>query len=167
MLGGVLGRYDLVAVGDAVVRERMFRDDPHPLSTTAHLQAAVDSGRRVSIQSLRDALPSVRTRSASRTETWTRLTLLDGGLPEPELNWEVLSTSGEVLAVVDLAYPHHRVAVEYEGEHHLLDPIQWSKDIARLERLAAEGWTVIRVTKTDLFGAPASVVARVGRALRA
>ena len=164
MLGGLVGPYDLVALGDAVVREQMFRDDPPPLATLAQLQAAVDSGRRVGIDSLRLALPRVRTRSASRPETWTRLTLIDADLAEPELNWPVLGDTGELIAVVDLAYPECQVAIEYEGEHHLRNAAQWARDIERYERLAAAGWVVIRVTKTDLFRRPASVVDRVRRA---
>ncbi len=157
---------DLIAVGDAVVRVPMFRDDPPALATLDHLAASVAAGRRQGIDRLRAALPLVRERSASRPETWCRLALVDAGLPEPALNSDVV-VDGRVIACVDLAYPHARVAIEYEGGHHATDRRQWVRDIERHEALAAAGWIVIRVTKEHLFTDAAAVVARVRRALAA
>lgn len=154
--------YDVVAVGDATIRE--WRADP--LATMADLRITVASGRRVGIQRLRDALPLVRARSASRPESWARCIIVDAGLPEPELNHDVYD-GGEWLACVDLAYPRRRVAVEYEGEHHLLSPEQWARDIHRYERLQAAGWRVVRVTKADVFGDPAALLRRVRAAVAA
>jgi len=162
MLGAVLVDCDdVVAAGDAAVREWRVAE---PLASMAQLSAAIDVGRRIGIGRLRTALPFVRTRSGSRPETRLRLLLVAAGLPEPELNADVFD-GGRHLGCVDLAYPSLRIAIEYEGEHHLLDPQQWASDIQRYERLTAAGWTVIRVTKTDLFGTPAEVVARVRRAM--
>lgn len=145
----------------------MFEGDPPALATVRQLEAAVAAGRRVGSPALRRALPRVRTRSASRTETRCRLILVDGGLPEPELNHDVYDDAGRFIACVDLAYPARRVAIEYEGEHHLRDAEQWAKDIARYEALAAAGWFVIRVTKADVFAARSDLVRRVRTALRA
>lgn len=156
---------ELVALGDAVVREAMFRGDRPPLATRDQLEATVAAGRRAGIARLRRAVGRVRTRSASSSETRCRLLLIDAGLPEPELNVSVRDAAGRLIAVVDLAFWEQRVAVEYEGEQHRTDPIQWARDIARHEELAARGWTVIRVTREQLYGDPRSVVARVRRAL--
>lgn len=165
-LGAVLrDEYDLVAVGDAVVREPMFLDDPPALGSLDQLRAAVSVGRRVGLPALRAALPRVRTRSASWAETRCRLILIDAGLPEPMLNLEVRDARGDLVACIDLAYPTCRIAIEYEGEHHLTDPTQWAKDIARHEALTAMGWLVIRVTKADLRARGATLVARVRRAI--
>lgn len=155
---------DLVAAGDALVREKMFAESPKPLASKENLAAAIDSGRRVGIASLREALPLIRTRSASRPETWLRLALVQAGLPEPALNW-TLTVDGRTVACIDLAYPGRKIAIEYEGGHHLTDDEQWNTDIARYENLVAAGWFVIRVTKDQLFGDPASIVARVRRAI--
>ena len=111
------------------------------------------------------ALPRVRTDSASRPETWLRLTLVDHGLPEPDRNHEVCE-NGVYLGCVDLAYPALKIAIEYEGEHHLLDPEQWSRDISRYEALRAGGWIVVQITKSELFGTPALAVQRVREAIR-
>lgn len=167
-LGAVIvDQYDLVAVADAVVREKIFSDDPPPLATLEQLHKAVAAGRRVGGPALRQALPRVRTRSASRMESRCRLILSDAGLPEPELNYVVLDRDGEFVACVDLAYPQQKIAIEYEGEHHLRDAEQWAKDIARYEALAAAGWFVIRVTKADVFDRRVDLVRRVRHALRA
>lgn len=132
MLAAVLlDPYDLIAVGDALVRTPQHPDDPPPLATIAQLEAAVAAGRRVGIGALRSALPRVRTGASSRPETRMRLTLVDAGLPEPVLAHEVRDRHGGFLARLDLAYPQWRIAIEYEGEHHLTDSAQWTRDIHR------------------------------------
>lgn len=164
MLGSMIrDERDLVAAGDAVIREwRVTR----PLSTITEMTRTVHAGRRVGIQRLRDALPLLRTGSASRPETWARLILRAAGMPEPELNYEII-VAGAILACVDLAYPAAMIAIEYEGEHHLLDPEQWARDIRRYEQLTALGWTVIRLTKADVFTASGGFTSRVHHALAA
>tara|TARA_B100001167_G_scaffold168432_1_gene118160 strand:- start:1133 stop:1429 length:297 start_codon:yes stop_codon:yes gene_type:complete len=87
---------------------------------------------------------------------------LGGFLP----NFDVLD-GGVWIAQVDFALPRIRLALEYEGEHHLTDPVQWAKDIARMERLIELGWRVMRVTQSDLFGTPELLVARIRRAIDA
>lgn len=164
MLGASLrDPYDLVAAGDGVVRDWRV---PERLATLEELGAADKSGRRVGIVALRAALPRVRSRSASRTETWTRLSLIDAGLPEPELNYAI-HRNGILLATVDLAYPQLKIAIEYEGEHHLLDPEQWARDIARYDALREMGWHVVRVTKAELFSRRHDLTSRVAAAISA
>lgn len=163
-LGAVLrSQRDLVAAGDAVVRTWRV---PHPLATPDELAGAIERGRRVGIRSLRAALPLLRTRAASRPESHLRLALTDAGLPEPLLNHPIVA-GGRVLATADLVYPDARVAIEYEGEHHLLDAAQWAYDIERYDALRAAGWTVVRITKADVFGPYAQASAKVAAALAA
>ncbi|MBD7958390.1 DUF559 domain-containing protein [Microbacterium sp. Sa4CUA7] len=167
MLGRVLRHpYDLVAVADALVSDRRY-GMAAPLATRAQLEAAVFTKRRVGVCALREALTQVQPRVASRTETWTRLVIVDAGLPEPLINHWVVDGDGRCIACVDLAYPRWKVAVEYEGSHHLVDAAQWAADIRRYEGLAAEGWCVIRVTSEELFRYPERLVLRVRRAIRA
>jgi very-short-patch-repair endonuclease len=163
-MGSTLSVHDLVALGDAIVREPMFRADPAPLATIPQLAAAVDAGRRPGIARLQQALPLIRTRSASEPETRCRLLFVDAGLGEPRLNWNV-SVDGRFVACVDLAYPDLRIAIEYEGLHHLHDARQWAKDIERHECLRELGWIVIRVTAQQLRAHPQEVVERVRRAV--
>ncbi|QAY60022.1 hypothetical protein ET475_08480 [Microbacterium protaetiae] len=170
-VGSVLPHpYDLVAIADSFVRiarpphGRPWAAVPTPLATQKQLTAAVLAGRRAGKPQLLAALPRVRTGSASRTETWTRLTLIDGGLPEPVLDHDVFDDLGAFLACVDMAYPQWKIAIEYEGTHHN-DDGQWQSDIDRYARLEAAGWLVIRVTRAMLFASPHKLVARVRDAI--
>lgn len=158
-------RYDLVAVGDAIVRTPQHRNDPPALASVAQLTTAVDAGRRQGASLLRRALSCVRDGSSSRPETWTRLVLVDAGLPEPTLGYVVRDAYGSFVARLDLAFPDRRVAVEYEGEQHLSERRQWRRDIRRYEALADLGWRVIRATSADVFRDPRTFVDRVSRAL--
>jgi hypothetical protein len=171
-LGGELHHlYDLTAVADALIvtprvagpRGRILRA---PRATVEELAAELARGRRVGIRRLEDALSRARAGSMSRTETWTRLTLIDGGLPEPALDHDVYDEHDVFVGCVDLAYISARVAIEYEGDHHRVDARQWHRDIEKHDRLAEVGWRVIRVTKTQLFQHPGELVARVRTALR-
>jgi hypothetical protein len=164
MLGELLTVEDLVAVGDHMVREPMREGDPPALCTVEELLAALDAGRRPGAAKLRRALKLVRTRSRSRQETRLRLAILSAGMAEPDLNWPLVE-SGRIVALIDLAYPARKVAIEYEGEHHLTDPEQWARDIRRYERLAQQGWRVIRVTKSDLTSGRTDLIARIRAAL--
>ncbi|SFS00201.1 hypothetical protein SAMN04487846_1354 [Microbacterium sp. cf046] len=163
--------YDLVAAADAFVRvDRM----PGPgsrvirpaLASIADLRRAIPPGRR-GVLALREALGRVRVGSASRMETWMRLTVVDAGLPEPVLDHDVYDALGRFLGCVDGAYPFARVALEYEGDHHRTDERQWQRDIVKHDDLARAGWRVIRLTREQVFGQPGRLAARVRDALRA
>jgi len=156
---------ELIALGDAIVRERIFRADRAPIATVEQLVTAAEAGRWTGVRRLRAAAARVRTRSASAGETRCRCAIVDAGLPEPALNLAVRDVHGGLVAVVDLAYEDLMIAVEYEGDQHRVDPEQWAKDIARHEALTAMGWIVIRVTRAQLYGAPHAVVARVRAAV--
>ncbi|HYI50300.1 MAG TPA: hypothetical protein VEX42_01875 [Microbacterium sp.] len=172
MLGGVLRHpYDLIAVGDHMIRvPRMpgafARALPPPLAVPAQLQAALFSGRRVGKPALRDALPRLRTGSSSRPESWMRVTVVDGGLPEPEIDVDVYAADGRFIGCVDGAYVARKIALEYEGDHHRTDPATWNRDIQKHDDLVAHGWRVIRVTREMLFVHPEVLLRRVADAIR-
>ena len=69
-----------------------------------------------------------------------------------------------MVARVDLAWPHQRLIVEYDGEHHF-DGLQIVKDDVRLAALVAAGWHVIRLSAADLRHMD-DVVNRIAAALR-
>ena len=162
--------YDLVAVGDAIVRQPRI-PGPHgrferpPLGAREELAGAIEAGRRVGIARLRLALPLVRLGSASRTETWSRLVLIEAGLPEPELDVDIYDDHGSFFGCVDLAYRERRIAIEYEGDQHRTDPAQWQRDIEKHQMLADIGWRVVRVSRQQLFAETAAYVRRVRRLL--
>ncbi|MET0724939.1 MAG: DUF559 domain-containing protein, partial [Leifsonia sp.] len=104
-------------------------------------------------------------RSQSERETVVRLLMRDAGLPSPSLNYVVTGPAGRFVARVDLAFPVHRVLVEYEGQHHREDAAQWSRDLQRFNALQRLGWICIRVDKEQLRN-PHAVVGLIEAALR-
>jgi len=74
---------------------------------------------------------------------------------------DVFDEYGQWVARPDLQYAKERIAIEYEGRHHLLDKRQYERDILRDELLKDLGWVVLKFTATDVFRRPATVVERV------
>ncbi|WP_344128600.1 endonuclease domain-containing protein [Luedemannella flava] len=87
-------------------------------------------------------------RAESPQESRLRLAIVLGGLPTPEVQWEIRDESGFV-ARVDLAYPRWRIAIEYDGAWHATTE-QLQRDRRRLNRLQAAGWLIIHVTADTL-----------------
>ncbi|MET3719299.1 MULTISPECIES: hypothetical protein [unclassified Arthrobacter] len=115
------------------------------------------------IRKARVALEQARVGSDSAPETRLRLVLEREGLPEPELNLRTQLGAG-VVRQPDLAYPEHKVAVEYEGEVHS-DAAQIVRDIAREEDFARAGWLLVRISKRHTGGGGHAAVAKVRSAL--
>lgn len=107
--------------------------------------------RRRGVVQLRRLLPLADPRSESPGESWTRMEIVDAGLPVPELQWWVYDTNGRPLWRLDMAYPKSRVAVEYDGREFHEPEAKREHDRARRTWLRDHGWTVIVVTK-DSFG---------------
>jgi hypothetical protein len=98
----------------------------------------------------------------SPQESRLRLVLLAGGLPWPRTQYEV-HDNGRFVARLDLAYPRHRLGVEYDGDHHRTRTA-FRNDLRRLNDLRTCGWTVLRFAAADLHR-PRQVVATVRKAL--
>lgn len=157
----------LVALGDhfcRIWRAGVGRRDAGAasLATIDDLRAAIDSGRRVGITRLREAIELIREDSWSPRESLVRVALVTHGLPEPELNVDIFDAFGRFLGCVDMVYRKQRVIVEYHGTIH---SGQYAKDVERIAALRAAGWTVIEVT-ADLLRRPEELVRRVRAALR-
>jgi hypothetical protein len=126
------------------------------------LEVLVSEGvGRWGVTRVRRAFGLVDPRAESPPESRVRVALVLAGLaPEPQYDVHV---GGQWLGRVDLAFPEARVAVEYEGAYHFEDD-QIMRDDERYERLRAAGWTVIRLSATDLRDLDGAV-ARVRAAL--
>jgi hypothetical protein len=111
---------------------------------------------------VRRAFELVDGRSESPPESWVRVACQLAGLPAPVPQYEVVE-DGVRLARVDLAWPEARLIVEYDGEYHF-DGLQIVRDDARLRRLVAAGWRVIRLAAHDLRSMD-DVVRRISEAL--
>ena len=104
--------------------------------------------RRRGVCQAREIVPIADPRAESQAESWVRVTMHDRGLPPPVLQHWVL-VDGVPTYRLDLAYPHARVAVEYNGEEFHTSPEDREADRVRLEWLRAHGWIVIVLTKDD------------------
>lgn len=107
-------------------------------------------------------LPLVDGRAQSPPESRVRVACALAGLPAPELQF-VIEVDGEFLGQTDLAWPEHKLVVEYEGAYHF-DELQIRKDDHRYAGLVAAGWRVIRLSSLDLHDLDA-VVARIRAAM--
>lgn len=79
-----------------------------------------------------------------------RIRFLRAGLPSPKVNADIVDDAGRWVAMVDLYWPEHRVAFDYEGDHHRTDRKQWSKDLIRARRIGEAGITYVRAGAADL-----------------
>lgn len=168
-LAAVLSLEELVIAGDSLLRRpdaprrQCSLNIPDPLATPAQIADVVDRRRGSrGIRRAREAMPLLRRGVDSGPESRLRLLIVEAGLPEPEVNQWVLDQNGQRVSRPDQMYRELRIAIEYEGEHHLVDAAQWHRDIRRDERLREMGWTVLRFTKKDLEpGRERSTVARI------
>ncbi|WP_175339230.1 hypothetical protein [Leifsonia sp. C5G2] len=166
-LSGSLSLGDLVIIGDWLITgDEPYSWTPSPLSRADLERALRHHGRRQGIRRLREALELVRYGSLSPQETRLRLELMSAGLPEPALNHRV-EHGGHPVAMVDLAYPDRRLAIEYLGDHHRTDTQTYREDIQRRERLSAAGWATVFLTADDLRGPVPRAVLTVRRAFHA
>lgn len=97
-------------------------------------------------------------------ESLVRVVVVTAGLEPPEPQHVVRDRRGLFLARVDLAWPGHRLVVEYDGSHHL-ERRQWVRDLRRRERLEQAGWTVLVLTAEDVLGDPQGMIARIAARL--
>jgi very-short-patch-repair endonuclease len=65
-----------------------------------------------------------------------------------------------------MGWPEYRVGVEYDGVQHWTDPETHAEDISRLEFLAAQGWTIVRVSARHLRYESEAIVRRAKYALQ-
>lgn len=142
-LAPVLSLDDLVILGDAILARN--RDLIRELREGVRRRA----GRR-GIRTAREALELVRPGVRSPMETLTRLLLVRGGLPEPEVNAEVTDRAHTWIAEVDLVWRDRKVIVEYDGRWHS-EAGQRRLDAVRRRQLRAEGWIVIELFAQDVL----------------
>jgi hypothetical protein len=109
------------------------------------------SGRRGVVQ-LRELVMLADSRAESPAESWTRLAILDAGIPAPVPQYSI-EHGGRELYRLDLGWPHHKVAVEYDGREFHNTEAQRAHDRSRRSWLRQHGWTVIVVTKDSFTGA--------------
>jgi hypothetical protein len=131
-----------LAALDAFMRE-------HNLTRADYRRGLVRYYRRRGVVQARMLVGLADGRSESAGESWVRLAMLEAGLPEPELQCWV-DVDGVPTYRLDIAYPKHKVAVEYDGAAFHDHPADRDRDERRRTWLREHGWTVIVVTRHKL-----------------
>jgi hypothetical protein len=151
------GVRDGLVAADAALRERLTTRDQ--LEQTLALQRGwpgVRAARRV--VELADG------RAESPLESISRLCLLDGGLPSPDLQaW--VATAVRAYRV-DMLFREHKVIVEMDGLlKYRGNPRALADEKLRQEHLERAGYRVVRLLWDDVVNHSAEAVARVRAAL--
>ncbi len=128
-------------------------------------RAAIEQAGRRGIVAVRHLIPLADPRAESPMESEARLAMIDGGLPTPELQYEVIDGNGR-LRRLDFAWPDQRVAVEYDGMDWHSDPDAMRRDRERHAALLDIGWVVIAIVFEDVRHRAWDFVARIDVQLR-
>ena len=126
--------------------------------------AAHQAGRR-GIVAVRNLIALADGLAESPMESEARLAMIDGGLPLPTLQYELIDGNGE-LRRVDFAWPEERVAVEYDGMDWHSDPEAMRRDRRRQMALQDVGWVVIPIVFEDVRYRTWDFVSRIDTQLR-
>ena len=92
--------------------------------------------------------------------------LREHALPEPVLHHQLRGSDGRLLAEIDLAYPHLKIAIELDGKVHQSDEV-FERDRPRQNQIALEGWTILRFTWKTFRDRPDEIVREIAAAIRA
>ena len=148
---------ELVACADQFVRRRMTT--PEDLGHFAR-----QYGGQGSMLAARAAELS-RERVDSVSETRVRLLMVLARLPEPVVNHPILRADGTVEYRLDLSFPEHLLAIEYDGRWHDT-PEQRVLDQARRADLAGRGWRFVVLRSDDIYASPESTLGTLHAELR-
>jgi len=155
-----MSQTDLIVAADALMRRK------GTLATRGDIEGELNrrpGARGVALA--RRALVLARAGVESPMETRLRLALVAAGLACPLVDYPFQPLPHSKEYRFDMAYPDHRLAVEYDGAVHA-DAVNMRDDRTRRRLLEDAGWRIITATAADLPGFE-SVVASVRLALAA
>jgi len=101
-----------------------------------------------------------RAQAESAMESEARLVMLDGSLPEPVLQFEVVDRDGRLWRL-DFAWPDQLPAVEYDGFEYHSSPEHLRRDRQKRAALEELGWVIISIVGDDVRRRPAELVRRI------
>jgi very-short-patch-repair endonuclease len=99
-------------------------------------------------------------------ETRLLRTMKQAALPRPVRQHQV-RIGGQLVAVLDFAFPDARLGIEADGYRWHSGRIRWEHDRARRNRLTLLGWRIIHVIWSDLTDRPQAVIHSIRSALTA
>ncbi len=142
---------DVLAVLDAARRVAVGRDQ---------LAAAVVRAQGLrGIRMVRDLHEYASDLPESPMESRTRFRVIEARLPAAEIQYRVLV--GGRLVRLDLAWPSHRVGLEFDGEDFHTGDGTLRRDRARHNALTRAGWTMLYATATDIYRDPGLLTAQL------
>lgn len=166
-LAGVLPLRYVIAMGDQLIRfpRANFEGRTSPYAYKEGLRLLIRQHPNMKgVEKARQALDEMRVGADSYPETFLRLAMLDAHLPEPELQVR-LDPQDPWSPAADLGYRRFRIALQYDGAHHLSRE-QQSRDNRRDEAFNNAGWSYFKVNADDLDEGFQSVISRVKSAKR-
>lgn len=158
---------DLICMGDELIRRPRpeFEERDTPFTTLEALRQLVDRHKNLQgVVRAREALDLMRVGADSAPESLLRLAMLDAGIPEPELQVQ-LRPNDPFSPSADLGFRDRRIAIQYDGGHHL-GREQMFSDRRRDKAFEAAGWTVLKFGKDDLADNFTSATRQIKGALR-
>jgi hypothetical protein len=113
----------------------------------------------------RELLALASPQAESPMESEARLVTIDGGLPPPVLQHEIVDAQGRTWQL-DFAWPDLRVAAEYDGVDWHSGPQAFFRDRRRAAALQDLGWVVVPIVAEDVRYRPAELVRRLEARLK-
>lgn len=101
--------------------------------------------QRTRATSLPDVLDLVDPGEQSPQETWLRLVTIAAGMAKPRTQTPVPGPDGYPRYYLDMAWEDEMIALEYDGQQHRTDAVQYRNDVLRAEYIARCGWRRIVV----------------------
>lgn len=166
-LAAVLPLKYVIAMGDQLIRipRLQFEGRTEPYAYKEGLRLLIRQHPNMKgVEKARLALDEMRVGADSYPETFLRLAMVDSHLPEPELQ-VCLDPYDPWSPTADLGYRRFRIALQYDGEHHLSRG-QQSRDNRRDEAFTSSGWSYFKVNADDMDEGFRGVIGRIKRAKR-
>lgn len=106
------------------------------------------------IRRAREVIDLCEPRTESMGESWSRLRVVEAGLPRPAVQISLRDDDGREVFRLDMGILEEQVGIEYDGvAHHFKTPAQRAHDDARRAAIRDRfGWRVVATTKEDVLG---------------
>ena len=107
---------------------------------------------RRNVRQLRWVIDNAEPLAESAMESWTRVRLIDGGLPRPQAQLPVARPGGATPYRLDMGYEEYHVGLEYDGAGHHSANDQIRHDRSRRKWLEDDrGWRILVAREADVM----------------